>query len=80
MGLGESDLRRVGVICSILYYQVTDLGFRGKGREDLTFRNCRGGVGCGSRVGGRDWAWWNGKALELTDFGVALQRYIVLCV
>ena len=73
MGLGEPDLRRVCVICRILYYMAIVLGFRGEGHENLTFWSCRGGVGRGSQVGGRDWAWWSGKALELIDFGVSLQ-------
>ena len=81
MGPRGPDLRRVCVICRLLlYYMVVGLGFRGGGREDLTFRGCRGGVGRGSRVGGRDWTWWRGKALKLIDFGVALQQYIVFCV
>ena len=80
VGLGECDLRRVCIICRILYSVVIPLGFRGGGREDLTSRSCWGGVGRGSRVGGRDWAWRSGKALELTDFGVALQRCIGFCV
>ena len=80
VGLGESVLRRVCVICKILYFQVIGLGFRRERREDLTFRCYRRGVGRGSRVGGRDWAWWSGKALELIDFGDALQRCIALCV
>ena len=63
MGLGESDLLRMCVICRILYLLMVILVFCGEGREDLTFRSCRGGVGRGSRVGGRDWAWWSGKAL-----------------
>ena len=86
MGLGEPDVRRLCTICRILYSMVIVLGFRGEnlklspGREDLEFRGCRGGVGRGSRVGGRDWTWWNGKALEFIDFGVSLQRSIALCV
>ena len=80
VGLGEPDLRRVCIICRIVYFLEMGLGFRGEGREDLTFRSCRGGVGRGSRVGGRDWAWWSGKALELIDFGVALQRHIAFRV
>ena len=71
-GPGESDLRRACVICRVLYFQVVDLDFLGEGREDLTCRSCRGGAGQGSRVGGRDWAWWSGKTLELIDFDVAL--------
>ena len=55
---------------------VIGLGFREEGRENLSFRSCRGGVGRGSRVGGRDCAWWSGKALGLKDFGVALQQSI----
>ena len=78
MGLGESNLRRVCVNCRPVYSQVVVVGFRGEEREDLTFRSCRGGVSCGSRVGGRDWAWWSGKTLESVDFGVALQPYIAL--
>ena len=80
MGLGESDLRRVYVTCRILYYHVVALGLPREVHEDLTFRSCWGGVGRGSRVGGRDWAWWSGKALELIDFGVALQRHIAFRV
>ena len=80
VGLGESDLRRMCVICRRVYFKAMVLGFRGEGRKDLAFRRCRGGVGRGSRVGGRDWAWWSGKALELIDFGVALQLYIAFCV
>ena len=80
MGLGESDLRRMCVISRTVYSLVIVLACRGEGREDLTFRSCRGGVGRGSRVGGRDWAWWSGKALELIDFVVALQRCIAFCV
>ena len=80
VGLGESDLRRGCVICRILYFLVIGLGFPGEGREELTFRRCRGGVGRGSQVGGRDWAWWSGKALELIDFGVALQQCIAFYV
>ena len=45
----------------------------------MTFQSCRGGVGRGSRVGGRDLAWWSAKALELIEFDVALQPGIVLC-
>ena len=63
----------------LLYSPVIDLGFCGEGREDLTFRSCRGGVGRGSRVGGRVWAWWSGKALELIDFGAAA-TYCILCL
>ena len=48
-GPGESDLRRACVIGRILYFQVVTSGFRGKGREDLTFRSYGGGVGRGSR-------------------------------
>ena len=77
---GESDLRRVCVICRILYSHVVILGFCGEGREDLTFRSCRGGVGRGPRLGGRDWAWRSGKTLELIDFDVAVQQCIVFCV
>ena len=80
MGLGESDLRRVCVLCTLLYSLVIRLGLHGDASEDLTFRNCRGGVGRRSRAGGRDWIWWSGKALELIDFDVALQRYIALHV
>ena len=79
VGLGQPDLRRVCVICRLLYFLVIGLGCRGEGREDLTFRGCRGGVGRGFRVGGRDWVWWSGRAPELIDFGVALQRYIAFC-
>ena len=43
---------------------VTDLGFRGGWREDLTFRRCWGSAGRRSRVGGREWAWWSAKELE----------------
>ena len=75
MGTGESDLRQVRIICTILLCQVV-----GEGREDPTFRRCRGGAGRGPRVGGRDWAWWSGKTVELIDFGVALQRCIVFCI
>ena len=50
------------------------LGVRGEGLEDLTFWRCRGGAGRGSRDGGRDWASWSGKTLELIHFDVALQR------
>ena len=49
-------------------------GFHGEGCEDLMFRRCRGGVGQGCRVGGRDWAWWRGKAPEIIDFDVGVQR------
>ena len=80
MGLGESGLRQVCVICKILYSAVIVVGFTEEGREDLTFRSFWGGVGRGSRVAGRDWAWWSGKALELIDFGAALQRYIAFCI
>ena len=76
MSLGEPDLRRVCVICRILY----SLVIHGEEGEDLTLRGCRGGVDRGSLVGGRDWAWWSGKALELKDFGIALQGYIAFCV
>ena len=80
VGLGAPDFRRVCVICRMLYFMLVILGFRRGGREDLTFLGCGGGVGRRSRVGGRDWAWWSGKALELVYFGVALQRYIAFCV
>ena len=58
----------------LLYSMVTGLGFCGEERKDLTFRSCRGGVGRGSRVGGRDWAGWSGKKPELIGFDVALER------
>ena len=80
VGLVESDLRRVCVICKILYSAVIVVGFTEEGREDLTFRSFWGGVGRGSWVGGGDWAWWSAKALELIYFGVALQRGIVFDV
>ena len=67
MGMGESDLRRMCAICRILYSLVIGLGFREEGRENLTFRSCQGGVGGESRVGGRDWARWSEKTLELKD-------------
>ena len=73
-GPGERDLRRVCVICRLLYGRVVHLGFRGEACEALTFGRCRGGVGRGSRVGGRDWSWWSGTTLELVDFDVAMQR------
>ena len=73
-GPGESELRRMCAICKVLYSQATGLGFHRESYEDLTFWSCRGGVGCGSRVGGRDWAWWSGKALEIIDLDVAMQR------
>ena len=75
MGLGEPDLRRVCVICRILYCIVVGLGFREGGLEDLMLRSCREELAA-DRVGGRVWAWWSGKALELIYFGVAMQRYI----
>ena len=83
VGLGESDLRRVYVICRLMLSLVVGLGFHGEERKDLTFRSCRGGVGRGSRVGGRDWAWWSGKTLELIDLGIALRSaamYYILCL
>ena len=40
VGLVESDLRRVCVICRVVYSLVVILGFGGEGREDLTFRGC----------------------------------------
>ena len=40
VGLGESDLRRVCVICRVVYSLVVVLGFGGEEREDLTFRGC----------------------------------------
>ena len=76
MGLGGSDLCRVRGICRVLYFQVARLGFRGDGREYPLFRSCRRGAGRESRVGGRDWAWWRGKALKLVDIGVVLYRCI----
>ena len=63
----------------LLYSLVIGLVFHGEVREGLAFRSCRGGVGRGSRVDGRDWAFWSGKTLELIDFGVALQKWIVFC-
>ena len=47
---GNLILRWVCVICRILYSQVVGLGFREDGREDLTLRSCRGGVGRGGSV------------------------------
>ena len=79
-GPGQSDLRRACVVCRFLYSQVIALRFCGEGDKDLTFRRCRRGVGRGSQVGGRDWAWWSGKTLELIAFGVATQWYIVFCI
>ena len=79
-GPGESELRRGFVICRILCSQIINLNFCGEECKYLTFRSCQSGVGRGSRVGGRDWAWWSGKAKELMDFDVAMQRCLVFCI
>ena len=78
VGLGEPELRPVCLIRRPLYSGVITSGSRGGRREERTFRGFPGGVG--SKVGGRDSAWCSGKALELVKFGVALQKYIALCL
>ena len=77
MGLVRPRGRGSGGVCfasGARYLKVIAVGFRGGQREDRAFLSCGGGVGRGSRDGGRDGAWWSGKSLEVIDVGIAMQR------
>lgn len=64
----------------VLYSQVIVPSFGVEGFDYLTFRRCPKGTGKGYRDGRRAWAWCSGQALELLDFDIAMQRYIMFCI